>query len=110
MQTLVIVRNIFGVKHQIILKLSIIVDFHHGWENEIKYRCDWTLSHDAISWYKICKVVDSQQILFETCIREESEIGTEGFPKARVNYRYGEIKYIIMVYINDLSEYMGDDI
>ena len=37
----------------IIVKLSIIVDFHHGWENERKYRCDWTLSHDIISWYKI---------------------------------------------------------
>ena len=61
MQTLVIMRNIFGVKREIILKLSITVDFHHGWENERKYRCDWTLSHDAISWYKIYKVVDSQQ-------------------------------------------------
>ena len=60
MQTLVIVRNIFGVKCEIILKLSIIVDFHHGWGNEGKYRCDWTLSHDAISWYKIYRVVDSQ--------------------------------------------------
>ena len=60
MQTLVIVRNIFCVKHEIILKLSIIADFHHRWENERKYRCDWTLSHDAISWYKIYKVVDFQ--------------------------------------------------
>ena len=59
MQTLVIVRNIFGVKREIILKLSIIVDFHHGWENERKYRCGWTLSLDAISWYKIYRVVDS---------------------------------------------------
>ena len=60
MQTLVIVRNIFGVKREIILKLSIIVDLHRGWENKRKYSCDWTLSHDAISWYKIYKVVDSQ--------------------------------------------------
>ena len=62
MQILVIVRNIFGVKREIILKLSIIVDFHHGWENERKYRCDWTLSHDAILWYKGYKVVDSQHL------------------------------------------------
>ena len=34
MQTLVIVRNIFGVKREILLKLSTVVDFHHGWENE----------------------------------------------------------------------------
>ena len=61
MQKLVIVINIFGVRCEIILKLSIIVDFHHGWENERKYRCDWNLSHDAISWYKINKVVDYQQ-------------------------------------------------
>ena len=62
MLTLVIVRNISGVKREILLKLSIIVNFHHGWENERKYRCDWTLSHDEISWYKIYKVGDSQHI------------------------------------------------
>ena len=62
MQTWVIVRNIFGVNCEIILKLSIIVDFHQGRENERKYRCDWNLGHDEISWYKIYKVVDSKHI------------------------------------------------
>ena len=72
MKIIVIVRNIFGVKFEIILKLSIIVDLHHGWENERKYSCDWNLSHDAISWYKIYKVVDSKHVQIPGSIKFDS--------------------------------------
>ena len=62
MQTLFIVGNTYDVKHQRMVKLLIVVNFHHGWEIDIKYKRDWTFSHETILKYKIYKVVDSQHL------------------------------------------------